>query len=73
METVRGEAYVSEDLCQWSGTPGRSTQTRLVEGDRPDRGQSLTLQVEGFAWDQPLLASIVFHRDRARWRTRISL
>ena len=35
MGTVPGEACVSEDLCQWSVTPGRSTQAGLVEGDRP--------------------------------------
>ena len=131
--TVPGEACVSEDLCQWSVTPGRSTQAGLVEGDRPYWGQSLVkpvclktyasgvlpltgppkldwsrvtgqtgagtvageacesedpcqwsvtrgrstqsglVQVECLAWDQPTLASILFHRDRARWRTRISL
>ena len=43
--TVPGEACVSEDLCQWSVTPGRSTQAGLVEGDRPDWGQSLVKPV----------------------------
>ena len=37
--TVPGEACVSEDLCQWSVTPDRSTQAGLVEGDRPDWGR----------------------------------
>ena len=39
--SVPGEACVSEELCQWSVTPGRSTQAGLVEGDRPYWGQSL--------------------------------
>ena len=42
---VPGEACVSEDLCQWSVTPGRSTQAGLVEGDRPYWGQSLVKPV----------------------------
>ena len=43
--SVPGEACVSEDLCQWSVTPGRSTKARLVEGDRPYWGQSLVKPV----------------------------
>ena len=39
--SVPSEACESEDLCQWSVTPGRSTQAGLVEGDRPYWGQSL--------------------------------
>ena len=45
MESIPGEACVSEDLCQWSVTPGRSTQAGLVEGDRPYWGQSLVKPV----------------------------
>ena len=43
--SVPGETCVSEDLCQWSVTPGRSTQAGLVEGDRPYWGQSLVKPV----------------------------
>ena len=43
--SVPGEACVSEDLCQWSVTPGRSTKARLLEGDRPYWGQSLVKPV----------------------------
>ena len=45
MGSIPGEACVSEDLCQWSVTPGRSTQAGLVEGDRPYWGQSLVKPV----------------------------
>ena len=45
MGSIPGEACVSEDLCQWSVTPGRSTQAGLVEGDRPYLGQSLVKPV----------------------------
>ena len=43
--SVPGEACVSEELCQWSVIPGRSTQAGLVEGDRPYWGQSLVKPV----------------------------
>ena len=43
--SVPGEACETEDPCQWSVTPGRSTKTRLVEGDRPYWGQSLVKPV----------------------------
>ena len=45
MGSIPGEACVSEDLCQWSVTLGRSTKARLVEGDRPYWGQSLVKPV----------------------------
>ena len=43
--SVLSEACVSEDLCKWSVTPGRSTKAGLVEGDRSYWGQSLVKPV----------------------------
>ena len=43
--SVPGEACETEDPCQWSVTPGRSTKAGLVEGDRPYWGQSLVKPV----------------------------
>ena len=42
--TVPGEACVSEDLCQWSVTPGRSTQAGL--GQSPLENEDFDLEEE---------------------------
>ena len=44
MGTVPGEACVSEDLCQWSVTPGRSTQAGL--GQSPFENEDFDLEEE---------------------------
>ena len=73
--SIPSEACVSEDLCQWSITPGRSTQAGLVEGDRPYWGQSLVkpVRLKTYASEElPLAGPPKLDWSRVTGHTRVS-